>query len=246
MSAVVLLPVYRPGQPLLSLLTDLLGDDRDPTGVVIVDDGSGPTADTVLRAAGDLGCTVLRRPDNEGKGVALKHGFHHVATTRPGADVVTADGDGQHRGADIRAVAERAGRGSLVLGVRRFDHMPLRSRVGNTVTGLLFRAVTGTSVTDTQTGLRAYPAAMLDWLCTLPGEQFEYEMNVLLAVTYRGTRIEEVPIPAIYLDGNAASNFDSLADSARVLHSLLRYATSSSPYDSDRAAATPHSPPPTS
>ncbi|MEU4222098.1 hypothetical protein [Actinoplanes sp. NPDC026623] len=49
-------------------------------------------------------------------------------------------------------------------------------------------------------------------------------MNVLLAVVGGGLRIEEVSIPATYLDGNAASNFGSLADSARVLHSLARHA----------------------
>ncbi|MEU4222097.1 glycosyltransferase family 2 protein [Actinoplanes sp. NPDC026623] len=172
MSVIVLLPVYRPGQRLLSLITDLLGYDPNPIGVVVIDDGSGPSADAVLTAVRDLGCTVLRRPDNEGKGVALKRGFRHVAAAYPGVDVVTADGDGQHRAADIRAVAERSGRGSVVLGARRFDRMPLRSRVGNVAVDLLFRGVTGRALTDTQTGLRAYPAGLLTWLSTFPGERF--------------------------------------------------------------------------
>ncbi|MEU7907417.1 glycosyltransferase family 2 protein [Actinoplanes sp. NPDC049118] len=225
MSTIVLLPVYRPGQRLLSLITDLLEDGRDPIGVVVVDDGSGPSADAVLAAVRGLGCTVLRRPRNQGKGVALKCGLRHATAAHPGADVVTADGDGQHRAADVRAVFERSGRGRVVLGVRRLDRMPLRSRVGNVVIDLLFRRVTGRAVADTQTGLRAYPADLLTWLCTLPGERFEYEMNVLLAVASRDVCIEEVPIPATYLDGNAASNFGSLADSARVLRSLVRHAT---------------------
>ncbi|MET8147185.1 glycosyltransferase family 2 protein [Actinoplanes sp. NPDC049668] len=225
MGAIVLLPVYRPGRRLLTLITDLLADGRDPTGVVVVDDGSGPSADRVLAAVRDLGCVVLRYPGNKGKGVALKHGFRHVAALHPGVDMVTADGDGQHRAADIRAVAQRSGRGGVVLGARRFDRMPLRSRVGNVVVDMLFQRVTGRALADTQTGLRAYPAGLLTWLCTLPGERFEYEMNVLLAVVGGGVRIEEVPIPTIYLDDNAASNFAGLADSARVLRSLARHAT---------------------
>lgn len=225
MNPIVLIPVYQPGPPLQRLLDDLLRDDRDPTAVVIVDDGSGPSADRLLAAASDLGCTVLRCPDNKGKGVALKRGFHHVAVHHPGVDVVTADGDGQHRAVDIRAVAERTGRGTLVLGARPFDQMPLRSRVGNVVTDLLFRGVTGRAVADTQTGLRGYPADLLGRMCTLPGEHFEFEMNVLLAVTAAGVPIDEVPIPATYLNGNAASNFGGLTDSVRVLRSLVLHAT---------------------
>ena len=229
MNAIVLLPVYRPGQRLLSLLTDLLADGWDPADLLLVDDGSGRSADRVLAAATDLGCTVLRDPVNRGKGVALKRGLRHVAVTRAGADVITVDGDGQHRAADVRAVTDRSGRGAVVLGVRPFDRMPLRSRVGNVVTDQLFRRVTGRVVSDTQTGLRAYPADRLTWLAALPGERFEYEMNVLLAVTAAGVRIDEVPIPATYLDGNASSHFGGLADSARVIGTMVRHAALPAP-----------------
>src|SRR4051812_14166300 len=111
----VLLPVYRPGPELLPLLSDLR---EEATTVVVVDDGSGPSAAPVLDAAGALGCTVLRCFTNRGKGEALKTGFRHCVRTFPGRDVVTADGDGQHRTADVRAVAARAGHDELVLGVR--------------------------------------------------------------------------------------------------------------------------------
>ncbi|GAA0584838.1 hypothetical protein GCM10010172_82290 [Paractinoplanes ferrugineus] len=217
----VLLPVYRPGPELLRLVRDLRTDD---TTVLIVDDGTGPDADHVLGPAEELGCAVLRCFANHGKGVALKTGFRHVLSTFPGQDVVTADGDGQHQGEDVRSVAARAGRGNLVLGVRRFDRMPLRSKFGNTVVRQLFRAATGQSVSDTQTGLRAYPAGLLKWFCEVPGERFEYEMNVLLAAAEAGHRIEEVPIPATYLDGNSGSHFAGVADSTRVVGSLVRHA----------------------
>lgn len=228
----VLLPVYRPGQELLRLLHDLRADD---TTVVIVDDGSGPDADEVLTRAEELGCTVLRCFANRGKGAALKTGFRHALTTYPGQDVITADGDGQHRAADVHAVAARAGRDTLVLGVRRFDHMPLRSRVGNVIIQRLFRAATGQSVSDTQTGLRAYPASRLKWFCDVPGDRFEYEMNILLAAAEAGCRLDEVPIPATYLNGNAASNFGGVADSTRVVSSLVRHALGT-PQPADRVS----------
>lgn len=235
----VLIPVHRPGERLTALLDDLLADGPAPEDVLIVDDGSGPSADKLLADVRERGCTVLRSPVNRGKGAALKTGFRAVAEGRvaegrvvegrvaDGRDVVTADGDGQHRAADIGAVAARAGRGSVVLGARPFGRMPLRSRLGNVVTDLLFRGVTGRAVADTQTGLRAYPADLLGTLLKVPGERFEYEMNVLLTVVAAGRRIEEVPIPATYLDGNAGSHFGRISDSARVLGTLVRHAASS-------------------
>jgi hypothetical protein len=120
--------------------------------------------------------------------------------------------------------------GHTVLGVRRFaGDVPLRSKVGNAVTQALFRAATGRGVRDTQTGLRAYPAALLEWLRTVPGERFEYEMNVLLMAARAGHRIEEVEIATTYLDGNASSHFSALSDSARIYWPLLRAAVGSAP-----------------
>ncbi|HWS35771.1 MAG TPA: glycosyltransferase family 2 protein [Actinoplanes sp.] len=216
---IVLLPVFKPGPHLSELVTELPRPDR----VLIVDDGTGPAADARLAEAEARGCTVIRLPENRGKGVALKAGFRRIRSRYPDSAVVCADGDGQHSVADIRAVAGRSEPGHIVLGVRRFDRMPPRSRFGNTVTRAAFRAATGWTVTDTQTGLRAYPADLLDPLCTVPGERFEYEMNVLLYATEHGHPIDEVPVPATYLHGNAGSYFSGITDSARIYAPLLRH-----------------------
>ena len=225
---IVLVPAYQPGDHLLGLLTELR-ETAPGTRVVVVDDGSSAGSARVLDAARDLGCTVLRHEKNRGKGAALKTGFRHVAEAHPGELVVCADADGQHHVADILRVAGRArDTGRTVLGVRRFDGaVPLRSKVGNTVTALLFRAVTGRPVQDTQTGLRAYPGDLLDWLQSVPGERFEYEMNVLLEAARAGHQIDEVVIATTYLDDNASSHFGSLTDSVRIYRPLLRFAATS-------------------
>ncbi|MFC5943184.1 glycosyltransferase family 2 protein [Micromonospora harpali] len=227
---IVLVPVYEPGQR----LPDLLGELRDAAPdvpVVVVDDGSSPASDPVLDAARRLGGDVLRHGSNRGKGTALKTGFRHVARAYPGHDVVCARADGQHRVADIlrvaRALADGDGDGAIVLGVRRFDGtVPLRSRIGNGVTGLLFRAATGVGVHDTQTGLRAYPRGLLDWLLAVPGERFEYEMNVLLHAARDGHPVRQTVVATTYLADNASSHFGALRDSARIYLPLLRFAAS--------------------
>lgn len=225
---VILLPVYQPGHRLPDLLRELSGAAPGYTHL-IVDDGSSPTSGEVLQQAEDLGATVLRHERNRGKGIALKTGFRYAAEQHPGSDVVCADADGQHSVTDIVRVAEHvAAIGHTVLGVRRFaDDVPLRSKFGNTVTQALFRAATGRDVQDTQTGLRAYPATLLTWLQTVPGERFEYEMNVLLEAARAGHPIDELVITTTYLDDNASSHFSALSDSARIYWPLLRYAASS-------------------
>ena len=225
---IVLAPVYQPGHPLIALVTELR-DAAPDSPIVVVDDGSSPASAATLDAIRDLGCTVLRHERNRGKGAALKTGFRYVSQAYPGQPVVCADGDGQHPVADILRVAAHAeATGHTVLGVRRFDGVvPLRSRVGNTVTRLLFRAATGRPVQDTQTGLRAYPGALLGWLQSVPGDRFEYEMNVLLQAARVGHPIDEVTIATTYLQDNASSHFGWMTDSLRIYRPLLRFVVSS-------------------
>lgn len=214
---VLLVPVYQPGDGLSRLVSDVRAADPS-CPIVLVDDGSSTPVD-------QPGCTVLRHSVNRGKGAALRTGFAHIAAKHPGEPVVCADGDGQHSAEDIMRVAARvASDDHVVLGVRRVRRMPPRSRLGNAITRELFRAATGRWVRDTQTGLRGYPGSMLHWLGEVPGERFEYEMNVLLAAVRAGHRIEQVEIATTYLDGNASSHFGSLSDAARVYRSLLRFA----------------------
>jgi glycosyltransferase involved in cell wall biosynthesis len=222
---IVLLPVYRPGPHLLTL-TAKLCETASTAAVVVVDDGSGPASTGVFESVEDLGCTVLRHPTNRGKGVALRTGFRHVARTHPDHDVVSADADGQHSVADIERVAAHIGdTGRIVLGVRSFDTgVPVRSRIGNAFTRALFRAATGRDVRDTQTGLRGYPAPLLPWLLGVPGDRFEYEMNVLLRAAHEGRPIDEVQVATTYLRGNASSHFGSVTDSVRIYRALLRHA----------------------
>ncbi len=232
-SPVVLIPAYEPDARLVQLVGDLVGDHR-ANQVVVVDDGSGPHYASLFRAAAALGATVLIHPENHGKGAALKAGLAHVRETWPGRDVVCADSDGQHLVDDILRVADRlAGRdshepGPIVLGARSFTgDVPLRSRVGNEATRLFVRIGSGLRLRDTQTGLRGYPASLIGWLLSVPGDRFEYEMAVLLRAHAESRPIVEVPTSTVYLDGNASTHFRPIVDSARVYAPLLRFFGSS-------------------
>ena len=222
---ILLIPAYEP----TASLVELIRTARTVAPlmiVVVVDDGSGAGFDAVFRSAEAEGADVLRYRGNRGKGFALRAGFQRVLERYRGEAVVTADSDGQHSITDIMRVADRvtAGAAPIVLGGRRFSgDVPARSRLGNSVSRLAFRAATGESIHDTQTGLRGFSADTLPWLLTIDGDRFEYELNVLLGAIAEGRPVDEIPISTIYLEHNASSHFRPIVDSVRVMRPLVRF-----------------------
>ncbi|WP_294179974.1 bifunctional glycosyltransferase family 2/GtrA family protein [uncultured Schumannella sp.] len=226
---IVLIPALEPDARLTELVREL-GTTAPDVRVVVVDDGSGPAYTAVFESVLDLGAELLAFPQNRGKGVTLKAGLRHVLAFHRGHDVVTADSDGQHTVEDILRVAFRlrAESDALVLGARDFHgEVPARSRFGNAVSAAAFKVAAGYAVTDTQTGLRGLPASALEWLARVPGDRFEYELEVLLGAREAGVRVVEEPIATIYLEHNASSHFRPIRDSARVLRPVLRFGASS-------------------
>ncbi|UQZ34675.1 glycosyl transferase family 2 [Paenibacillus sp. PK3_47] len=224
----VLIPAYEPDQRLVELIQNLRAMTKDP--IVVVDDGSGERFRSIFEAVKEAGCTVLTHVVNRGKGRALKTGFQYILDNLPAAAVVCADSDGQHSPKDIVAVAEasESAGGRMVLGSRQFTgRVPLRSRFGNRLTSKVYGAATGIGIGDTQTGLRGYPRTMLDWLCQVPGERFEYEMNLLLEAPSSGYGITELPIDTIYLNGNESSHFRPVADSLKIYLPIVKFSASS-------------------
>jgi glycosyltransferase involved in cell wall biosynthesis len=226
----VLIPARRVEPALLPLVDALLGAGFG--AVILVDDGSPAEDKGILDAlAARPGVHLLRHAVNLGKGRALKSGINYFLNRFPEfAGLVTADADGQHSVADIMRVAEvlLGSPGRAVLGCRSFSgDVPMRSRFGNGLTRLIFHFVSGHEVSDTQTGLRAFPAALLPELVGLAGERYEYEMTVLAYLCRHGRAPVETAIETIYIDDNRSSHFNPVRDSMRIYFVLLRFYASS-------------------
>ena len=172
---------------------------------------------------------MISCPANHGKGHALKEAFSWLrGCIRDGDIIVTLDCDGQHRTEDAVRLSGAAARetDTVFLGSRKQSAAsPLRSRFGNAVTREAFRLSTGTAVYDTQTGLRAFSARLLPVMLEIPGERYEYEMNVLLYCSRQGIPIREIPVKTVYIDNNAGSHFRVLGDSWRIYKEILTFFT---------------------
>ncbi len=222
----VVIPAYRPSAGLAGLVCALAGQPF--AAIVVVDDGSGPDfAPTFAAAAAFPNVQLLRHAVNLGKGAALKTAFNYVLCSMPDvAGVVTADADGQHAPEDIARVAEvlAAQPDALVLGARAFgEDVPLRSRFGNILTRSIMHALLGRRLTDTQTGLRGIPAALLPRLLRIEATGYEFELEMLIAAHQLSIPMVEQPIRTIYEPGNKSSHFNPIVDSMKIYFVLLRF-----------------------
>lgn len=226
----VLIPAYQPDARLPRLILELHRADPS-TKIVVVDDGSGQKFSDIFEASATAGAHVISYEHNRGKGYALREGFTWIRDVAGDLSecVVTADADGQHTLNDIFRVGRRCtDTGKSVLGVREFvGHVPARSRIGNTATSALFWLATGWKLKDTQTGLRAFPVALLPALLEVQGDRYEYELRVLLHLAKFRHPVTQIPIETIYEAGNPTSHFHPLQDSARIWAPLLKFAASS-------------------
>lgn len=228
MKVALIVPAYKPTADMIPMLERFCKEtDFVP---VVVDDGSGESFSEVFSQVPE-GTILLRHEVNKGKGAALKTAMRYILEKLPHCGLaVTADADGQHRFADIVNVVDKAKKnhGALVLGSRAFDgKIPLRSRVGNSITRQVFAAASGTPVRDTQTGLRAFDRAAMEKFIEIPGERYEYEINMLLYAAQNGISIIEETIETVYIDDNSSSHFNPLRDSLKIYMCIFKYIASS-------------------
>lgn len=226
----VIIPSLDPDEKLLRTVESL--EKVGFKNIILVNDGSKrenlkffPSLD------GYEGRILLHHTENKGKGAALKTAFKYVLETRPDLfGVITADGDGQHLAEDILACSEQMlETESVVLGCRDFsgEDVPKRSRFGNRTTSLVMRLFCGIKLSDTQTGLRAFPYKYLADMLEVKGERFEYETNMLISFKQKAIPYTEKKIETVYIEENKTSHFRTVRDSVRVYRFILSYCLSS-------------------
>jgi putative flippase GtrA len=175
---------------------------------------------------------VIHHQSNKGKGAALKTGIKAILAENSNLlGCITVDADGQHLPEDIVHVAEVFEKDSqaLVLGCRDFssEDVPPKNKMGNVITRTIYKLFTNKSVSDTQTGLRAIPLNMMKQFQDLPGDHYEFEMNMLFQAANSNMPMKEVAIQTVYIDQNRTSHFKPFMDSIRIYKEILKFSLSS-------------------
>ena len=226
MKKIILIPSYEPDDKLIELVNNLKEKKLE---IVVVDDGSGKEYNDIFNKINKKS-KVISYETNKGKGYALKIGLEYIKETYNEYVVVTMDSDGQHSVKDAIKLSNYAEKhlNELVIGKRiRSDKTPLRSKIGNGITMLVYRLSTGVKIYDTQTGLRAFSNNLMDFMLNVEGNRYEYEMNVLLLAPSNNIKIKEIEIETIYIENNKASHFNTIKDSYRVYKEIIKYSLSS-------------------
>ena len=223
MKIAVLLPVYNPDEKFLQLVEDL---SKRGFKVVACNDGSKESCDEYFRRAKPF-ADVIGYKDDKGKGYALKRGFEYIGNNL--ADevdyIVTADSDGQHAIEDIERVAKLTRKtDGIVLGMRDLsERIPIKSRIGNDMSKFVYTIVTGVYLRDNQSGLRGFPVRLCQWLQDIPGNKYEYELNVLVTAHKEGMKVTGIDIKTIYENNNKNTHFKPIKDTFRIQRSLWSY-----------------------
>ena len=226
MQKIALIPSYEPDYKLKDLVMNL---NQNKFNVVVVNDGSNKDYNNIFNSIKDVS-KVLEYSENKGKGYALKYGLKYIKEKFSNYVVVTLDSDGQHSVKDAIKLCEYTIKNpnEFVIGKRvRNNKTPIRSRIGNSITKAIYYITTGVNIYDTQTGLRCFSDKLIDFSIEVPGNRFEYEMNVLLYAAKENIKITEIEIETIYIDNNSGSHFNTLKDSYRVYKEIIKFSMSS-------------------
>jgi len=228
----VIIPSLNPDKKLADYVEKIISSNI--TSVIVINDGSDSKYDEIFENINNIkGCTVIRHEINKGKGAALKTGYKYfLENFNRYRGVITADSDGQHDIEDILRISELIGIGEnkkAVLGQRDLynKNVPIRSRIGNASSALLFSLLYGCNIWDTQSGLRGFSADLIPLMIEIEGERYDYEMNVLSFLRINNINIIKIPIKTIYINNNKGSHYRTVYDTAkifiRIVNSFFRH-----------------------
>lgn len=197
--------------------------------VLIVDDGNDMATAVKIASLHDpaAGIEVERRPENGGKGAAMKTGFR-AALRRGWTHAIQVDADGQHDVETVPAMADLARRNprAVICGVPVYDaSVPKARKFGRYLTHFwVWIETLSTEISDSMCGFRIYPvvAAVNVIDSEMIGDRMDYDTDILVHLNWRGLRVIETPISVTYPEGNI-SNFDLWRDNVRItaMHTRL-------------------------
>ncbi|MCL2323429.1 MAG: glycosyltransferase family 2 protein [Oscillospiraceae bacterium] len=227
MNSVILIPAYESDEKLIDLVDKL--STLPFYKIIIVNDGSSEKCTHIFETIKEkYNCTIINHSENKGKGYALKTGMREILDKN--MDVIgciTVDSDGQHTPKDILKIAEvfEKYNHSLIIGSRDFENgnVPDKSKIGNMITRIIFKIITSKYISDTQTGLRAIPLDAMERFCSLSGDRYELEMNMLMDACRNNMDVREVPIETIYIDENKSSHFNPILDSYKIYREIFKF-----------------------
>lgn len=215
----IIIPVYKHGE-LLKKSIGKIGAFGYP--IILVDDGNLPETRKILEDIESKSekITLLRLPQNQGKGGAVIAGFKHAGMYGY-SHALQIDADGQHNVSDIALFIEKAKQHPKcpIIGTPVYDSTVPKSRLyGRKITTFWVALETlSYDIKDAMCGFRVYPLKpVLELLQrrTL-SRHMEFDIEILVRLHWRGLKIVNQPTRITYPEAGI-SNFRVLTDNAKL------------------------------
>ena len=193
----IIVPVYNEARTVRTVIDRLLTIELPvPREILVVDDGSTDgTGDVLDRAAGEgLAVTVIRMPQNGGKGTAIRTGLARAT----GTIVAIQDADLELDPAQLAALVQPivTGRATVVYGSRFLNgsaRAPRMTIVGNRMLTAATNLLYGSAITDMETCYKIMRADIAHSL-KLDASRFEIEPQITARLLRGGHHIHELPV----------------------------------------------------
>jgi glycosyltransferase involved in cell wall biosynthesis len=192
-----------------------------------VDDGSDVASQVVLESLEKQGLKVLYRPQNGGKGAAVKSGVQY-AKQHGYSHVLQVDADAQHCLADTEklvAMMQQYPKAVICAEPIYGDDAPKSRLYGRKIT-TFWLAINTLSLTfkDGMCGFRIYPVEITSEVFAhdYVGNYMEFDIELLVRLHRRSCEFHWVKTPVRY-ENNGVSHFRAFHDNARIswMHTRL-------------------------
>src|SRR5205823_1007609 len=231
----IVVPAYNEAARLGRSLQEIiryLNDTREPSEVIVVDDGSTDETAEIgrqgLQDAGIVSTRVVRYEENRGKGYAVRLGLLEAQ-----ANVARfSDADLSTPITETPKLVDpiRQGTRDLTFGSRALDrkligvHQPWRREQGGRVFNLIVRLATGLPFWDTQCGFKAFRMSVCRPLIEAAQiDRFGFDVELIYLAHLAQLRLREIPVRWDHSAGgplDASGNYSR--DSLRMINEVRR------------------------
>ena len=219
MEITVGIPAFNEEKNIIHIIEKL---QKKADNIIVCDDGS---TDKTGEIAKKMGAIVITHERNLGYGAAIRSLFLKARELK--ADMlVTLDSDGQHRIEDLLPVTKPIieKKADMVIGSRFLEdnqkNIPKYRKVGIKIITKLANSSLEESVTDSQSGFRAYSQNILSTITPLE-QGMGVSNEILMKSSKNGFKIAEVPIVVSYEGDTSTQN--PISHGASVILSTLKF-----------------------
>ena len=227
MRTCIVIPVYNHGHAIGAVSTAVIAHGLH---CILVDDGSAADCAQVLdqlAAATPQAITLLRHPQNRGKGAAVLTGMQHAAATGF-SHALQIDADGQHDCADIPRFVQiaEAHPQAVIAGCPIYDDsVPALRFYARYLTHIwVWINTLSLEIKDSMCGFRLYPLTPVMGLISTRkiGEHMDFDTEILVRLYWAGLSVINLPTHVGYpTDG--VSHFRAVRDNVLItrMHAVL-------------------------